>query len=169
MWLLPVAWDDLVRRPQTLDPAVLGGDFIVSRQGNGPSYQLAVVVDDAAMGVTQVVRGDDLVPSTPRQILLHRALGFEPPEFGHLPLVLGPDGRRLAKRDGSVKLASLRAAGVDARELVGLLAVSLRLCDRVEATLPADWVGEFSIDSTPRESWQVTEGEFAGFEEDRDG
>ena len=63
------------------------------------------------MGVTQVIRGDDLVPSTPRQILLYRALGWARPDFGHVPLAVGPDGRRLAKRDGSIKLATLREAG----------------------------------------------------------
>ena len=77
---------------------------MVGREGVGPSYQLAVVVDDAAMGVTEVIRGDDLVPSTPRQILLFRALGWPVPTFGHVPLVLGPDGRRLAKRDNAIKL-----------------------------------------------------------------
>ena len=83
--------------------------------GLGPSYQLAVVVDDALMGVNQVIRGDDLVPSTPRQILLYQALGWTPPQFGHVPLAVTPDGRRLAKRDGSIKLATLREQGVDPR------------------------------------------------------
>ncbi len=89
----------------------LDGDFIVARHTIGPSYQLAVVADDAAMGVSQVIRGSDLVPSTPRQILLYRQLGWPEPRFGHVPLTVGPDGRRLAKRDGSIKLSSLREAG----------------------------------------------------------
>ena len=75
----------------------------------GHSYQLAVVADDRAMGVNQVIRGSDLVPSTPRQILLYHRLGWADPDFGHVALALGPDGRRLAKRDGSLKLAALRA------------------------------------------------------------
>jgi glutamyl-tRNA synthetase len=86
---------------------------------------LAVVVDDAAMGVTQVVRGDDLIASTPRQILLYRALGFEVPSFAHVPLAVMPDGSRLAKRDGSIKLATLRDQGLDParlrQELLGSL------------------------------------------------
>src|SRR5436190_1671390 len=78
----------------------------------------------AAMGVTEVVRGDDLVPSTPRQLLLYRALGLTAPAFAHVPLVVGPDGRRLAKRHGDTRLAALRAAGVSAERLLGLLAWS---------------------------------------------
>ncbi len=101
-----VSWDDLVRGPVHVDPSVHGGDFLIARSGGVFGYQLAVVVDDAAMGVTQVVRGDDLVASTPRQILLYRALGLAAPSFAHVPLVLGPDGRRLAKRDGAIKLAT---------------------------------------------------------------
>ena len=111
----PVSWDDLFLGPALGEPARLGGDFLVARNGLGPSYQLAVVVDDALMGVNQVIRGDDLVPSTPRQILLHQALGWTPPRFGHVPLAVTAEGRRLAKRDGSIKLATLREQGVDPR------------------------------------------------------
>ena len=90
-----------------------------------------MVADDAAMGVNQVIRGADLVPSTPRQILLYRALGHAPPAFGHVPLAVDADGRRLAKRDGSLKLATLREAGVDPRLLVGSLIRSCGWSDRV--------------------------------------
>jgi len=107
----PVSWNDLFLGHVALDPARLGGDFIVGRAGQGPSYQLAVVVDDALMGVSQVIRGNDLVPSTPRQILLYRALGWPTPCFGHVPLAVTSDGRRLAKRDGAIKLAALREQG----------------------------------------------------------
>src|SRR5438093_46161 len=91
-----------------------GGDFVVWKSTGTPAYQLAVVVDDAAQGVTEVIRGDDLVPSTPRQLLLYRALGLTPPRFIHVPLVVGPDGRRLAKRHGDTRLQTLRDAGVTA-------------------------------------------------------
>ncbi len=84
----------------------------MGRNRVGASYQLAVVADDAEMGVNQVIRGNDLVNSTPRQILLYRRLGLPVPRFGHVPLAIGGDGRRLAKRDGSLKLATLREAGV---------------------------------------------------------
>ena len=83
-----------------------------------------MVADDAAGAVTEVVRGDDLVPSTPRQLLLYEALGLPPPAFVHVPLVVGPDGRRLAKRHGDTRLSALRRAGVRPAALVGLLAWS---------------------------------------------
>lgn len=118
------AFDDLYRGPTHVDLKQVGGDFVVWRMDRMPAYQLAVVVDDADAGVTEVIRGDDLVPSTPRQLLLYRALGRTPPRFGHVPLVVGPDGRRLAKRHGDTRLSSLRAAGVAAEALVGLLAWS---------------------------------------------
>ena len=114
-----VAWDDVLLGRVELDPSQVGGDFLVGRNTLGPSYQLAVVTDDAMMGVTQVIRGLDLVPSTPRQILLYRALGWNEPRFGHVPLAITTDGRRLAKREGSIKLSTLRQGGVDSRRLVG--------------------------------------------------
>ena len=89
------------------------GDFIVWRKDGVPAYQLAVVVDDAAMKITEVVRGDDLLSATAQQILLYRALGLPAPAFYHAPLVLGGDGRRLAKRSGAHSLRALREAGVD--------------------------------------------------------
>ena len=82
-------------------------DFIVKRADGVFAYQLAVVVDDAAQGVTQVVRGADLLSSTPRQIALQQALGYPTPDYIHLPLVLGPDGKKLGKRDGALPLPSL--------------------------------------------------------------
>ena len=110
------------------------------------------------MGVTQVIRGDDLVPSTPRQILLYRALGWPRPSFGHVPLAVGPDGRRLAKRDGSIKLATLRSRGVDPRTLVGELVHSCGWSDDVTPCLPIQAVSRFDPGSLPREPWAVTEG-----------
>jgi glutamyl-queuosine tRNA(Asp) synthetase len=88
------------------------GDFIVWRRDGVPSYQLAVVVDDAAMQITEVVRGEDLLLSTFRQLLLYRALGLKPPAFFHAPLVLDKGGKRLAKRDRSMSLRALRARGI---------------------------------------------------------
>ncbi len=122
-----ISWEDLVHGAQQEDPAVEAGDFVVWRGDGVPAYQLAVVVDDAAMEVGEVWRGDDLLGSTSRQILLYRALGHPIPTFGHVPLVLGPDGQRLAKRHGAVSLAELRALGVNPKELVGRLARSLGL------------------------------------------
>ncbi|MDE6107172.1 MAG: tRNA glutamyl-Q(34) synthetase GluQRS [Oscillospiraceae bacterium] len=97
------------------------GDFPVKRADGAWAYQLAVVVDDAAMGVTQVVRGRDLLSSTPRQLWLYEALGLEAPEFYHVPLLLAPDGRRLAKRDADLDMGALRQRYRPER-LVGILA-----------------------------------------------
>ncbi len=156
-----VAWDDQVRGRVELDPARSGGDFVVGRAGVGASYQLAVVVDDAAMGVTSVVRGDDLIPSTPRQILLYHALGGTPPSFAHVPLAVGPDGRRLAKRDGALKLATLREAGVDPTRLVGLLARSCGWSSTVEPAPPAAWLDRFRLATIPASPWVVDPAELA--------
>jgi glutamyl-tRNA synthetase len=148
-----VAWDDLFKGRTTIEPARLGGDFLVARSPFTPSYQLAVVVDDLAMGVTQVVRGDDLIPSTPRQILLCHALGGSPPTYGHVPLVVGSDGHRLAKRDGSIKLATLREQGVDPRRLIGWIARSCGWTDRVEPSEPREWIGRFHPKTVPAEPY----------------
>ena len=148
-----VGWTDLFRGPLEVDPVLSGGDFLVAREGLGPSYQLAVVVDDASMGVNQVVRGVDLVPSTPRQILLYRALSLSAPTFGHVPLVIGADGRRLAKRDGSLKLAALRADGVDPRRLIGWLGASLGIPGIDKHARPADLIDRFDPARTPADSF----------------
>jgi glutamyl-tRNA synthetase len=146
----PVVWHDRFLGTREDHPSRLGGDFVVGRSSGEPAYQLAVVADDAVMGVTLVLRGEDLVPSTPRQILLYDALGLEPPEFAHVPLVVGPDGRRLAKRDESIKLVTLREAGVDPRVLVGWLARSCGWSDRIEPSLPADWLPRSERSRLPR-------------------
>ena len=101
------------------------GDFPLARDEKGAGYALAVVVDDADLGVTEVVRGDDLLPATPQQILLYRALGLREPKFFHVPLVVGADGRRLAKRHGDTRIASFREGGMPADEIIGYLAWSL--------------------------------------------
>jgi len=97
-------------------------DDVVLRRNDGvPAYNVAVVVDDALQGVTQVVRGDDLLGITPTQIALQRLLGYPTPEYLHVPLVMGPDGERLAKRHGAVTLADLAAQGASAAEIRGRL------------------------------------------------
>ena len=154
-----VAWDDLfLGRPNSTPPT--RRRFRRRAEHVGPSYQLAVVVDDALMGVTQVVRGDDLVPSTPRQILLYRALGWTPPRFGHVPLVLGPDGRRLAKRDGSIKLATLREQGVDPRRLIAALARSCGWTSTLNPSRPSDWIDRYNPDLLPNAPWIMNPDEW---------
>ena len=102
-------------------------DVVLARADGVPAYNLAVVVDDGVQGVSQVVRGDDLLSSTPRQILLQRLLGLATPSYWHVPLVLGDDGQRLAKRHGAVTLAELREEGWSAPDVVAVLARSLGL------------------------------------------
>ena len=114
------------------------------------AYQLAVVVDDALMGVTQVVRGADLLPSAPRQAWLHRTLGYEPPEFAHVPLLTASDGRRLAKRDRDLDVGVLRQR-YTAEQLAGYLACWAGLLDRPEPVRPRELVEEFSWKRVPRE------------------
>jgi len=115
-----IAFTDLSSGAQSAVAGVDFGDFLVWRKDDLPSYQLACTVDDALMGITEVVRGADLITSTFRQLLLYRALGWDPPEYYHCPLVLDESGRRLAKRDAGTTLRGLRAAGLPAGELVGL-------------------------------------------------
>lgn len=117
-----VRFDDLLFGPQAVDVAAGIGDPVVFKSPEQPAYQLAVVVDDLAQGVTEVVRGDDLIPSTARQILVYRALGYPPPVHGHVPLVVGPDGRRLAKRHGDARISSFRDGGAKPERIIGVLA-----------------------------------------------
>lgn len=137
------------------------GDFILRRSDGVTAYQLAVVADDAMMGVTQVVRGRDLLASTPRQLLLYRLLGFPPPEFFHLPLLLAPDGRRLSKRDGDLSLDALCGRGYTAPDLVGRLAYLAGLLDRPEPAMPRELLSVFSWDTIPREDILLPERLFA--------
>jgi len=117
-----VRFVDAFRGPYEQDVSALSGDFVLARDPDGAGYMLAVVADDAAMGITEVVRGDDLLSATPRQLLLYRALGLTPPAFLHVPLVVSEEGRRLAKRHGDTRICALREAGVPAERIVGLLA-----------------------------------------------
>jgi glutamyl-tRNA synthetase len=152
----PAAFADGFRGQVLLDPREMSGDFVVWKSARTPAYQLAVVVDDAAQGVTEVVRGDDLVPSTPRQLRLYQALGLTPPRFVHVPLVVGPDGRRLAKRHGDTRLATLRAAGVAPEALLGLLAWSCGWIGRIQPIAAGDLVPRFRLDTIPPQPFVLT-------------
>lgn len=136
------------------------GDFPLARDRGGAGYTLACAVDDLLMGVTEVVRGDDLLPATPAQILVARSLSpwlakvtgaaVAPPAFCHVPLVVGPDGRRLAKRHGDTRISSLRAAGAAPEEILGMLAAS---CGWIEPGLKCSLDGllpRFELSSIPR-------------------
>ena len=125
------------------------GDFIVRRSDGVWAYQLAVTVDDALMGVTHVVRGRDLLPSAPRQAWLCRTLGFEPPEYFHLPLLTDKAGRRLSKRDRDLDMGALRARYAPG-ELTGLLAWYAGLLPEPKSVEPKDLVPGFSWAKVPK-------------------
>jgi glutamyl-tRNA synthetase len=126
-------------------------DFVLWRWDDTPAYNLAVVVDDAAQEVGEVVRGDDLLDTTPRQILLQRALGLPTPAYAHVPLVLAPNGERLAKRHGAVTLADRAALGETAADAVAWMAASLGLAAAGECPSAADLVAGFDPAALPRE------------------
>ncbi len=128
-------------------------DFVIQRGDGTPAYNLAVVVDDAAQGITEIVRGDDLLPSTPRQAHLARLLGIEPPSYAHVPLVLGPEGRRLAKRDGAVTLQHRQALGETPLDVVNLLLTSLELDPVMSLDGLAQTAQHFDPAVLPRGPW----------------
>ena len=128
-------------------------DFVLRRADGVAAYNLAVVVDDAAQGVDQVVRGDDLWRTTPRHVLLQRLLGLPTPDYLHVPLVLGPDGRRLAKRHGAIRLADLRTQGVGPDEVRDRLAVSLGLSAPGEHAPTHVLAERFDARTMPVEPW----------------
>ena len=143
------------------------GDFVVAKSDGSPAYQLAVVLDDRAMGVTEVLRGDDLLPSAFRQLELYRLFSSPHtpcagagtrsvpatigPAFAHVPLVVGEDGRRLAKRHGDTRISLLRDKQVPAARLVGLLAWSAGLRQTTEPLMPRELLADFTLDKLPRQ------------------
>lgn len=134
-----------------------GVDDVVLRRNDGvPAYNLAVVVDDALQGITHVVRGDDLLSSTPRQRLLQQLLGLPEPTYAHVPLVLAPDGSRLAKRHGAVTLADLAVRGVTPSQVLARLGASLGLCAVDEPVTAAELASRFHIAAVPRSPWSLS-------------
>ena len=130
-------------------------DFVVRRNDGAFAYNLAVVVDDAAQGVGEVVRGADLLDSTPRQLWLGARLGLRAPRHAHVPLVLGPDGERLAKRHGAVTLADRAALGQGAADVRGELAASVGLAEPGEVVTARALVSRFDPDRLPRSPWRI--------------
>jgi len=137
------------------------GDFLVGTKEGQPSYQLAVVVDDSRQGISQIVRADDLLRSTARQLLLYERLGIGPlPTYTHLPLVVGEDGRRLAKRHGDSRLATYRRQGVTPERMIGLLAQWCGLGPR--RPMPAaEFLARFRLERLPRAQVRMTRAEDA--------
>jgi glutamyl-tRNA synthetase len=134
-------------------------DVVLQRNDGVPAYNLAVVIDDAAQGITHVVRGDDLLSSTPRQRLLQQLLGLPEPAYAHVPLVLAPDGTRLAKRHGAVTLTELAARGTSAAVVLARLGASLGLCGPDEPVTASELVGRFRLEDVPHTPWFLTDAD----------
>jgi glutamyl-tRNA synthetase len=128
-------------------------DVVLQRNDGVPAYNLAVVVDDELQGITEVVRGDDLLSSTPRQMHLQQLLGLRTPTYAHVPLVVGPDGARLAKRHGAATLAELSERGIAPAQVLALLGASLGLCAADEPVELAELVAAFDVARIPRRPW----------------
>lgn len=144
-----ICFTDRLLGPQRQNLAAACGDFILRRSDGVYAYQLAVVADDGRMGITQVVRGRDLLSSTARQIWLQRLLGLPQPDYYHVPMLVDPAGRRLSKREQSLGTAALRGR-YSARELCGELAVLAGLADTPAPVDPAELLDVFSWDKVPR-------------------
>jgi glutamyl-tRNA synthetase len=151
------AFVDGVHGPVAQDVQATVGDFVLRRNDGVASYQLAVVVDDAELAVTHVLRGDDLLGSTPRQQQLARALGLAALQYAHVPLLVGPDGKRLAKRTGPPTLRELREARLRPEQLVGLLAGWAGLSDGRPARA-VELLEGFSLGRLPKSAVQLDEG-----------
>ena len=130
-------------------------DFVVRRNDGVWAYNFAVVVDDLAQGVDQVVRGDDLLSSAPRQAWLIALLGGEPPVYGHVPLAVNQEGVRLAKRDGAVTLAELAERGIEPQQVLAMLAGSLDLAEPGEPVTPAVLLQRWEPSRLPPVPWRV--------------
>ena len=155
-----IAFEDLHYGPQSQYLPTGCGDFILRRSDGVYAYQLAVVADDGDMGVTQVVRGRDLLSSTPRQILLYQLLGYPEPEFGHTPLLVSSDGRRLSKRDGDTSLAGILGRGYSPRDVVGALACLAGLLPEPAPAAPEELLPLFAWEKLPREDIPLPPGLF---------
>ena len=152
-----VAFDDVFAGRFEQNVSATLGDFPLARDEFGAGYTLACAVDDIAMGVTEVVRGDDLLAATPAQILVSRALGAEREiSYCHVPLVVGPDGKRLAKRHGDTRIAAYRAAGVRPERIIGRLAASCGWAEEDEEISLAALLPRFDLSTIPHAPFVVS-------------
>ncbi|WP_309273820.1 tRNA glutamyl-Q(34) synthetase GluQRS [Paenibacillus sp.] len=152
----PLSFFDGAAGKQEFD-AASGGDFIVRRADGMISYQLAVVVDDHRMQITDILRGVDLLDSVPRQLQLYIALGMEAPSFSHVPLFMGPDGKRLAKRHGGTSLAAIRKAGTAPERLIGWLMWIGGFIAKPEPLSAQECISLFRMNKLPSEPIIVTD------------
>lgn len=150
-----ITFDDAVVGPVEEDVRATTGDFVLKRRDGLYAYQLAVVVDDLAMGVTEVVRGQDLLDSTARQILLIRALGGNVPAYTHVPLLESASGEKLSKRDGALRVRALREAGVTPEALVGWLGHVLGQTDVLQPLTARALADRFDVHRIPAEAAPV--------------
>lgn len=150
-----VGFDDVFAGRFEQDVFSTLGDFPLARDEGGAGYTLAVVVDDASMGVSEVVRGDDLMPATPAQILLQRALGLPTPAYCHVPLVVGRDGRRLAKRHGDTRISTFRASGKAPEEVIGMLGASCAWCGVGERVSLPELLPRFDLGTVPHHPFMI--------------
>ncbi|MPM54050.1 Glutamate--tRNA ligase 1 [bioreactor metagenome] len=141
-----IQYEDLICGQYAQDVREISGDFVVRRSDGVHAYQLAVVVDDGLMNINNVVRGDDLLDSTPRQLLLYRLLGLTPPTFAHVPLLHGQDGHRLSKRQQDLSIAALRYRGVRAEDIIGYLGWKAGLIDRRCQVTAKDLINLFALE-----------------------
>ena len=139
-----ISFTDAVYGPQSEVLARDCGDFLIERSDGVPAYQLAVVVDDALMGVTEVVRGHDLLGSCARQIYLQRLFGYPEPAYAHVPLLIAPSGRRLSKRDHDLDLGVMRERAGRPGPIIGALAAAVGLAEPGEEVLPENLISRFS-------------------------
>ncbi len=151
-----LALDDLVMGHCAFKAEEAGGDFALRRSDGVFAYQLAVSVDDAEQGITQVVRGRDILASTPRQLYLLELLGAVAPKYAHVPLLLDHEGERLAKRHNSLRLAALREAGVSGKQVVGWLAWLAGLQDNFTPAAAEEFIGGFTFSQLPAENIFLT-------------
>lgn len=152
---VPINFIDGHYGPQQYNLAAESGDFIVRRSDGVFAYQLAVVVDDALMGITEVVRGCDLLDSTPMQLYLYELLGFQAPDFFHIPLLTAMDGRRLAKRDGDLEIARLRQHYKAPEPIIGQLAYWAGQLEKPEPITPQELLPIFDRNKIPTENIKV--------------
>lgn len=149
-----ISFTDLLYGAQTFNLASEVGDFVLRRADGAWAYQLAVVVDDATMGVTEVVRGSDLLLSAAQQTYLYRLLGFTPPQFGHIPLLCTPEGKRLGKRDASLSMEAMRATSTP-EQIIGRAAAALGLLDNPTPISARELLPLFSWQKMRREDVAV--------------
>ncbi len=157
-----IEFEDAFHGPQSINVQQHVGDFVVASKAGLPAYQLACVVDDARQGINEVVRGDDLLGSTARQVLLYRLLNLgPPPRYTHLPLVLGPDGHRLAKRHGDTRVSFYREHGVPAERIVALLGRWSGIDAPGDGMTALEFAERFALEKMPRDAVTMTEGDEA--------